>query len=366
VPVNGSGSVRPGPPDTTRGVERGPADPLDARLRGLLPRAGEKRCAGVDPSPVDRGKPGSGHHLIRDGSCTPLKVITTGGNVPAITEALALVDDVPSAAGRVGVGVRLALPRKTQAAPVPPGAPVTRVTTVGTSDASCPGVGSCLSSSLEASPTSAASASSATSSRGPSPRSTGSSASPPAGNDASTSTNHSSHSSHSSHSHAPSSTGGGSTSRHHDRVTSSEPRSTGRGSGRRPVDRPEVGPPAGLHSYPCTRGPRDYYYRQPGAPARHRCPDTCRRRALEPRIRREFRPCEPCSMERTSQYCATCGGQTYGALMFAVRIAHLADFRIEGFGKPSPEHRPRSLPYCLTYPTQDTCPTRRNSSEAYR
>jgi hypothetical protein len=197
--------------------------------------------AGVDPSPVDRGKSGSGHHLIRDGSCTPLKVITTGGNVPAITEALALVDDVPSAAGRVGVGVRLALPRKTQAAPVPPGAPVTRVTRVGTSDASCPGVGSCLSSSLEASPTSAASASSATSSRGPSPRSTGSSASPPAGNDASTSTNHSSHSSHS---HAPSSTGGGSTSRHHDRVTSSEPRSTGRDSGRRPVDRPEVGPPA--------------------------------------------------------------------------------------------------------------------------
>ncbi|WP_370078407.1 IS5 family transposase [Streptacidiphilus sp. MAP12-16] len=52
--------------------------------------------------PVDRGKSGSKHHLSCDGSGTPLKVITTGGNVPDITQALALVDGVPSVAGRPG------------------------------------------------------------------------------------------------------------------------------------------------------------------------------------------------------------------------------------------------------------------------
>ncbi|GGW72232.1 hypothetical protein GCM10010381_66180 [Streptomyces xantholiticus] len=106
---------------------------------------------------------------------------------------------------------------------------------------------------------------------------------------------------------------------------------------------------------PCMRDARDYdyyyyYYRQPGAPDRHRCPDPCRRpgrrRALKPRIRREFRPREPRSMERTSQYGATCGGQTYGALMFAVRCApHTSMISIS---KDSGNYRPsigRDHPY---------------------
>ncbi|MFD5437857.1 IS5/IS1182 family transposase, partial [Kitasatospora sp. NPDC127067] len=45
--------------------------------------------AGVGPSPVDRGKSGSKHHLICDGNGIPLKVITTGGNVPDIAQTLA-------------------------------------------------------------------------------------------------------------------------------------------------------------------------------------------------------------------------------------------------------------------------------------
>ncbi|MFI6403294.1 hypothetical protein [Streptomyces sp. NPDC050548] len=58
--------------------------------------------AGVDPSPADRGRPGSEHHLIRAGGGTPLRVITTGGDVPDITRPLALADGIPPAAGRPG------------------------------------------------------------------------------------------------------------------------------------------------------------------------------------------------------------------------------------------------------------------------
>ncbi|GHH80356.1 hypothetical protein GCM10018781_60400 [Kitasatospora indigofera] len=71
-------------------------------MRGRLPRPREKGGAGVGPSPVDRGKSGSKHHLICDGNGRPLKVITTGGNIPDITQTLALVDGVPPVAGLPG------------------------------------------------------------------------------------------------------------------------------------------------------------------------------------------------------------------------------------------------------------------------
>ncbi|MEU9190015.1 IS5 family transposase [Streptomyces sp. NPDC048484] len=54
------------------------------------------------PSPVDRRKTGSKHHLICDGRGTPLKVITTAANVNDITRTLALVDGIPPVAGRPG------------------------------------------------------------------------------------------------------------------------------------------------------------------------------------------------------------------------------------------------------------------------
>jgi transposase len=56
----------------------------------------------VGPSPVDRGRPGSKHHLICDGGGIPLKVITTGGNVTDVSPALDLVDGIPPVAGRPG------------------------------------------------------------------------------------------------------------------------------------------------------------------------------------------------------------------------------------------------------------------------
>ncbi|MCX5498103.1 IS5 family transposase [Streptomyces sp. NBC_00052] len=54
------------------------------------------------PSPVDRRKTGSKHHLICDGRGTPLKVITTAANVNDVTQTLALVDGIPPVAGRPG------------------------------------------------------------------------------------------------------------------------------------------------------------------------------------------------------------------------------------------------------------------------
>ncbi|GAB7051236.1 hypothetical protein JCM9534A_63620 [Catenuloplanes indicus JCM 9534] len=40
--------------------------------------------------------------MITDGEGTPLKVITTGGNMPDISMAVTLLDSVPPIAGRVG------------------------------------------------------------------------------------------------------------------------------------------------------------------------------------------------------------------------------------------------------------------------
>lgn len=71
-------------------------------MRGRLPHPCEKGGADTGPSPVDRRKTGSKHHLICDGKGTPFKVITTAANVNDVTQTLALVDGIPSVAGRPG------------------------------------------------------------------------------------------------------------------------------------------------------------------------------------------------------------------------------------------------------------------------
>ena len=45
-------------------------------------------------SPVDRGRPGSKHHLLVDGSGLPLAWALTGGNRHDITQLLPLLDRV--------------------------------------------------------------------------------------------------------------------------------------------------------------------------------------------------------------------------------------------------------------------------------
>lgn len=59
---------------------------------------------GADTGPllVDRRKTGSKHHLICDGSGTPLKLITAAANVNDVTQNLALADGIPTVAGRLG------------------------------------------------------------------------------------------------------------------------------------------------------------------------------------------------------------------------------------------------------------------------
>ncbi|MFD6826888.1 transposase [Streptomyces sp. NPDC060085] len=71
-------------------------------MRGWLPLPREKGEADICPSPVDRRKTGSKHHLICDGRGTPFKVITTAANVNDVTQTLALVDGIPPVAGRPG------------------------------------------------------------------------------------------------------------------------------------------------------------------------------------------------------------------------------------------------------------------------
>ncbi|WP_207230136.1 IS5 family transposase [Krasilnikovia cinnamomea] len=53
-------------------------------------------------SPVDRGRPGSKHHLITDAGGVPLAVLLTGGNRNDVTQLIALLEAVPPIRGKRG------------------------------------------------------------------------------------------------------------------------------------------------------------------------------------------------------------------------------------------------------------------------
>ncbi|KID27776.1 DDE family transposase [Prauserella rugosa] len=69
---------------------------------GRLPHPRKKGGEATGPSPVDRGKTGSKHHLICEGGGVPLAVTLTGGNRNDITQLIPLVDAVPLVRGRRG------------------------------------------------------------------------------------------------------------------------------------------------------------------------------------------------------------------------------------------------------------------------
>jgi transposase len=75
---------------------------LVAGDRRLQPRASEKGGSKTGPSPVDRGRAGSKHHLLVDGSGIPLAWTLTGANRNDVTQLLELLDRVPLVRGRVG------------------------------------------------------------------------------------------------------------------------------------------------------------------------------------------------------------------------------------------------------------------------
>ncbi|MFE5993085.1 IS5 family transposase [Streptomyces sp. NPDC056453] len=73
----------------------------DAAIDGSHVRA-LKRGAHTGPSPVDRARPGSKHHLIVDRQGTPLAVSLTSGNRHDVTQLMPLLDAVPRIRGLRG------------------------------------------------------------------------------------------------------------------------------------------------------------------------------------------------------------------------------------------------------------------------
>ena len=70
--------------------------------RRLESRAGEKRGSETGPSPVDRARNGSKHHLLVDATGIPLAWTVTGGNRNDVTQLIPLLQLVPPVRGRVG------------------------------------------------------------------------------------------------------------------------------------------------------------------------------------------------------------------------------------------------------------------------
>jgi transposase len=70
--------------------------------RRCQPCAGEKGGSETGPSPVDRGRCGSKHHLLVDAHGTPLAWSLTGGNRNDVTQLIPLLDRVPDVRGLVG------------------------------------------------------------------------------------------------------------------------------------------------------------------------------------------------------------------------------------------------------------------------
>ena len=68
----------------------------------LKSRAGEKGGSETGPSPVDRARSGSKHHLLVDATGIPLAWSVTGGNRNDVTQLIPLVERVPPVRGKVG------------------------------------------------------------------------------------------------------------------------------------------------------------------------------------------------------------------------------------------------------------------------
>ena len=87
---------------------RGAADGTECRrgagpVQGVdrqLARAGSQGRPETGPSPADRTKPGSKHHLITEGHGIPLAVSLTGGNRSDVTQLMPLIQAVPPVRGR--------------------------------------------------------------------------------------------------------------------------------------------------------------------------------------------------------------------------------------------------------------------------
>jgi IS5 family transposase len=91
---------------TTRGAvsraERGRETGLVTSRRRQLARPGGAPRPKSGPSPVDRARPGSKHHIITEGAGIPFATILTAGNVNDVTQLLPLVEAIPPVRGKPG------------------------------------------------------------------------------------------------------------------------------------------------------------------------------------------------------------------------------------------------------------------------
>ncbi|MBB2914042.1 hypothetical protein FHS43_005354 [Streptosporangium becharense] len=67
-----------------------------------LPRAGAQGRPKTGPSPVDRAKTSSKHHMITDGHGIPLAVRLTSGNRHDVLQLIPLIEAIPPVRGKVG------------------------------------------------------------------------------------------------------------------------------------------------------------------------------------------------------------------------------------------------------------------------
>ena len=87
--------VEPAAPRAAGRVARRRRDRLVPSGRGQLARAGQRGGEQTGPSPVDRSRKGSKHHLICSGNGIPLAATLTAANRNDITQLTDLVDRVP-------------------------------------------------------------------------------------------------------------------------------------------------------------------------------------------------------------------------------------------------------------------------------
>jgi hypothetical protein len=85
--------------------ERGRADRLVNVSRRRQPYPCSFGGLHTGPSPVDRARTGSKHHLITDSGGIPLAITLTGGQRNDVTQLLPLIDGVGPVAGKLGAPV---------------------------------------------------------------------------------------------------------------------------------------------------------------------------------------------------------------------------------------------------------------------
>jgi transposase len=67
-----------------------------------LARAGAQGRPKTGPSPVDRARTGSKHHVITEARGIPLALSLTGGNRNDVTQVIPLIEAIPPVRGKVG------------------------------------------------------------------------------------------------------------------------------------------------------------------------------------------------------------------------------------------------------------------------